>query len=64
MANKTMCVGEAGKNILTLEPGITFKQAVKVIASREHAQDMLNRQKTTVNDGLTAENLRGRPQFD
>lgn len=60
MANKAMCVGETGKNILTLQPGITFKQAVKVIASREHAQNTLNRQKTTATHGFAAENLRGR----
>jgi hypothetical protein len=49
-------IDQACPNIVTLEPGVTFKNRLGRIASRQHRQNMLDRQTATANDRFAAEN--------
>jgi hypothetical protein len=55
--NQTVCVNEAGKDILSLEPGVTFQQRFEIVACREHSEYVLDGEATTAHDRLSAEYL-------
>jgi hypothetical protein len=57
MADVSSCIDQAGLDILLLQPGIAFEDRLGRVSSRQHAQDMINGQPPTADDGLAAEDL-------
>jgi hypothetical protein len=59
-------IDQACPNIVSLEPGVTFKNRLGRITSRQHCQNMLDRQTATANDRFASENpgIHGDPLED
>ncbi len=57
MCNKAMRIGQTGAYIIRFKPIISFKDDFRRVASRQHAQYMLNGQAATPDDGFSAKYL-------
>ncbi len=58
MRDEPVGVDEASANILGYQPGVSLENRFGCVASCEHAQDMLDGQTPSSDDGLAAENIR------
>jgi len=52
MSDETMGVLQTGADVVTLEPGITFKDRFRGVTGRKHLEDVLDVQASPADDGL------------
>ena len=55
MRDEPSRVLDAGKHVLAVHPGVAVQNGLHIVAGREHAQYVLDRESVAADDGLPAE---------